>query len=275
MVAKLAVSAAVYAIDKPYDYRVPPTLRVVPGQRVRVPFGQGNRQTEGVVLSVEAGEENGLKPILQVLDDEPLLDERMLRTAAFLRDRYFCTFYDAVKAILPAGVWFREQATYRILQADWQGQIHRKPEAEAVMQELAARGGSAELDALRQQFTPDALDGALRYLLKKKLISEETNQKRRVSDKSERIATLSVPVEEAQRYALAHRSTAPLQAAVLDLMTTVGVCSGKDVCYFTGATNAVLNRLEKLGLLELRDEPAFRIREPEPARLDGPLVLNE
>ena len=275
MVAKIAVSAAIYAIDKPYDYRVPPTLRVVAGQRVRVPFGQGNRQTEGVVLSVGAGEENGLKPVLQVLDDEPLLDERMLRTAAFLRDRYFCTFYDAVKAILPAGVWFREQATYRILQADWQGQIHRKPDAEAVMQALADRGGSAELDTLRQQFTPDALDGALRYLLKKKLISEETNQKRRVSDKSERIAALSVSVEEAQRYALAHRSTAPLQAAVLDLMTTVGECSGKDICYFTGATNAVLNRLEKFGFLELRDEPAFRIRRPEPAKLDGPLVLNE
>ncbi len=275
MVAKIAVSAAIYAIDKPYDYRVPPTLRVEPGQRVLVPFGQANKRTEGVVLSVEAGEEDGLKPVLQVLDVEPLLDERMLRTAAFLRERYFCTFYDAVKAILPAGVWFREQATYRILQADGQGQIHRKPGAVAVMQAIADRGGAAQLEDLRRQFTPEALEDALRYLLRKKLLSEETNQKRRVSDKTERIVALAVSAEEAQRYILAHRRSAPLQAAVLELMTTVGACSGKDVCYFTGATNAVLNRLQRLGYVELHEQELFRVRETEPAKLDGPLVLNE
>ena len=54
MVAKIAVAAAVYAIDKPYSYRIPKNLAVQPGMRVMVPFGHGNRQTEGIVLSVEA-----------------------------------------------------------------------------------------------------------------------------------------------------------------------------------------------------------------------------
>ena len=53
VVAKVAVSKAIYAIDKPYDYLVPPELegQVLPGMRVAVPFGSGNRGSDGIVLS--------------------------------------------------------------------------------------------------------------------------------------------------------------------------------------------------------------------------------
>ena len=53
MIAQLAVAAAVYAIDRPYSYRVPEGMNVQPGMRVRVPFGRGNRRSECIVLSVE------------------------------------------------------------------------------------------------------------------------------------------------------------------------------------------------------------------------------
>ena len=55
MIAKIAVSAANFAIDKPYSYFVPEGLQVSPGVRVIVPFGRGNRPCEGVVLSLEEG----------------------------------------------------------------------------------------------------------------------------------------------------------------------------------------------------------------------------
>ena len=58
MIAKLVLSAATFAIDRPYDYRVPPELepRLQPGMRVLAPFGQGNRPSEGLILSLEEGE---------------------------------------------------------------------------------------------------------------------------------------------------------------------------------------------------------------------------
>ena len=52
MIAKIAVSAATFAIDKPYSYAIPEGMVLEPGQRVTVPFGRGNRQSEGVVLSI-------------------------------------------------------------------------------------------------------------------------------------------------------------------------------------------------------------------------------
>ena len=61
MIGKIAVSAANFAIDKPYSYRIPAQMAVKPGQRVQVPFGPGNKRTEGVVLTVEQGPEDGLK----------------------------------------------------------------------------------------------------------------------------------------------------------------------------------------------------------------------
>ena len=87
MIAKIAVAAANFAIDKPYSYGIPQGMALQPGMRVTVPFGRGNRRCEGVVLSVEPGDEGQLKSVAQVLDAEPLLSETMLRLAAFLRQR--------------------------------------------------------------------------------------------------------------------------------------------------------------------------------------------
>ena len=67
------------------------------------------------MLSLEEGDEAELKCVDRVLDQEPVLDDAMLRLAAFVRERYFCTFYQAVRAILPVGLWFQIQDTFTLL----------------------------------------------------------------------------------------------------------------------------------------------------------------
>ena len=102
MTAKVAVAKAIYAIDRPYDYRVPQELegRLRPGMRVLVPFGAGNRGSDGIVLALSReGPEGGLKDVIAALDDQPVLDEKLLKLALWMRERYFCTIYDAVKTI--------------------------------------------------------------------------------------------------------------------------------------------------------------------------------
>ena len=74
--AKIAVAAATYWVDRPFDYRIPPALadKVVPGVRVVVPFGGGNRRTEGIVLSLGTAQPcMRLKSIASVLDASPVL----------------------------------------------------------------------------------------------------------------------------------------------------------------------------------------------------------
>lgn len=111
-IAKVAVSAATYSIDRPYDYLIPDELlpSVSIGTRVEVPFGKANRSTEGVVLSLEESSSYAsLKSIRRVLDRENVLSEQQIKLALFMRERFFCTVYDAVRAMLPAGLWFDQQ----------------------------------------------------------------------------------------------------------------------------------------------------------------------
>ncbi len=115
-IAKIAVSAATYWLDKPYDYLIPPELsaKAVPGVRVHVPFSRGNRRCEGVILAVaEQSAYEKLKAIQTVLDDEAVLSPEQIKLALFMRERFFCTVYDAVRAMLPAGLWFDEEGRRR------------------------------------------------------------------------------------------------------------------------------------------------------------------
>ncbi len=276
MIAKIAVSAANFAIDKPYSYAVPDGLDLQPGMRVIVPFGRGNRRTEGVVLLLESGNQPGLKAVEQVLDQQPLLSEHMLRLAAFLRERYFCTLYDAIRAMLPAALWFKTDDTYRLTEDDsWQEKTIRQPDAKKILEFLRDCGGQTSGQALRTLIEDaDALEGALKYLAKKKWITGETDYIRKTGDKTEKIATLIAPAEEAMEYA-SRCLRAPMQKAVLELLCSLGSVAVKELCYFTGAKVSTVKRLENLGYLELTEREVLRCSQIKPAQLDGPLTLNE
>ncbi len=276
MIAKIAVAAANFAIDKPYSYFVPVDMTLVPGMRVQVPFGRSNRATEGIVLSLEDSDPAGLKPVGQCLDEEPMLSGTMLRMAAFMRQRYFCTFYDASRAMLPAGMWFRSKQTYRLTDdRSWQDKKLRNPFAVAVLQHLTQLGGEADSTALRECVPDEAeFEKAISYLLSKKWIQTDTAYLRRMGDKTQKIATLSATVEEAMAYAAGRPRSAAMQRAVLELMCAVGSAAVKDICYHTGASVGTVKRLAQMGYLELSEQEVLRCRQIRPVQVEDPLILN-
>ena len=277
MIGKIAVSAANFAIDKPYSYWIPQDMALAPGQRVMVPFGRANRRTEGIVLTVEPGSEDKLKAVESCLDDGPILTETQLRLAAFLRERYFCTFFDAIRVMLPAGLWFRTRLTVSLTEErSWKDKTIRKEGAAELLELLENLGGTAQEEALRNLISDeDSLREVLSYLRQKKWITCQTDFLRKTQDKSEKIATLAQSPEETMAYAASRPKSAAMQRQVLELLCSVGSAAVKDVCYFTGASAATVNRLEKLGYLTLSQRPVLRCREIRPAKLSGPLVLNE
>ncbi len=276
MIAKIAVSAATFAIDKPYSYRIPDGLCLQPGVRVQVPFGRGNRRTEGVVLAIEAGSEEKLKTIDCSLDEAPLLTQQMLRLAAFMRERYFCTFFETIRVMLPAGLWFKTRNMVALTpDRSWKDKTLRQETALQILRFLEDLGGEADEEALRQAL-PDGqkLEAALGYLQRKKWITAQIDFLHRISDKTEQIATLAASAEEAMEYAAGRPKSAAMQKAVLELLCSLGSVSVKELCYFTGAKTATVRRLEALGYLTLSQRPVLRCREIQPAAVEGPLVLN-
>ena len=104
LVARVVVENAAQSFDKIYSYRVPEGMPVRPGCRVTAPFGAGNRTRFGLAVAVEEEPDAaGLKPLATLVDPEPLLSDKLLSLVFWLRDNTFCTYFDAVKALLAAG----------------------------------------------------------------------------------------------------------------------------------------------------------------------------
>ena len=109
--AKAAVDSATIHFDKLYTYLVPEDLteKVHPGSLILVPFGRGNHPRMAVVL--ECGEQQDTPPrtktILDAAPDEARLTQDLLRLVYLLKERAFCTYYEAVKAIIPYGAQYR------------------------------------------------------------------------------------------------------------------------------------------------------------------------
>lgn len=109
-IVKIAVSGIPFRLDRPFDYAIPMDMKekVQPGVRVEVPFTRANRRTEGIVLALAPiGAYEKLKPISEVLDEAPILTQAQIKLALWMHERFFCTVYEAVKAMLPAGLWFK------------------------------------------------------------------------------------------------------------------------------------------------------------------------
>ena len=278
-IVKVAVSAAPYFIDKPYDYFVPEALadKAVPGVRVTVPFGRGNRLSEGVILARTEGKKvQGLKAVSAVLDREPVLDSAGLALALWMRQRYFCTMFEAVKTILPAGLWYQIQEIWRI-----QGELDpAAAEAAAggifhgaeVWKTLVHSGGSAALEELRDVHGEGVLP-VLRALEKAGIVWVETAAKQKVSDKTRRMAELALSAEEA--LAEVKRRASPARFEVVRLLASAGKTACTEISYFTGASMRTLRGMEKAGLLKFSEAEELRLPSAVSVEPGPPIVLNE
>ena len=281
-VAKIALQAATYAIDKPYDYQVPPELldTLRPGMRVVVPFGAGNRRTEGIVLALEGGypDDPRRKSILTVLDEEPVLDGEALRLALWMRERWFCTVYDAARAMLPAGLYFSLQDRWKLAPGVDREAAYaaagRSEHARRIVELLFASGREADVAQIKEAFGTKDPNPALKLLRDKGILTLETSASRGVGDKKELVASLAIPPEEAMALVTPRRRSAPLRYAVTELLCALGSASAKELCYFTGAANATLRSLEKSGILRLEHREVFRRVTVEAGERAAPPVLN-
>jgi primosomal protein N' (replication factor Y) len=105
LTALVAVEKALYSFDRLYSYAVPynAAAAIAPGKRVSVPFGRGARKITGMVFALVTQEYDPfkIKAIDEVLDDEAHMNGEMLGIARWLKDNTFCTYYNAVRCILP------------------------------------------------------------------------------------------------------------------------------------------------------------------------------
>ena len=276
---KVAVSAAPYSIDKPYSYLVPESLAAaaVPGVRVMVPFGRGNKESEGLILArVQEPKLPGSKALRQVLDPEPVLDKTGIDLALWMRGRYFCTVFEAVKTILPAGLWYglREIWSLAMEPETARSAAVGIPGAWQVLDLLEKQGGKADIRVLRDALG-DGAEKPLKAMKKAEILTCETDAKRKIADKSHRMVELAVNTEDAYALTEPKRRSAPARYEVVNFLATAGRTPAAEVSYYTGASARTLKTMEKAGLIAFSEEEELRVPSLDDVEPGPEIVLNE
>ena len=275
---KVAVSAAPYSIDKPYSYLVPESLAAaVPGVRVMVPFGRGNKESEGLILArVQEPKLPGSKAIRQILDSEPVLDKAGIDLALWMRGRYFCTVFEAVKTILPAGLWYglREIWSLAMEPEAARSAAVGIPGAWQVLDLLEKQGGKADIRVLRDALG-DGVEKPLKAMKKAEILTCETDAKRKLADKSHRMVELAVNTEDAYALTEPKRRSAPARYEVVNFLATAGRTPAAEVSYYTGASARTLKAMEKAGLIAFSEEEELRVPSLDDVEPGPEIVLNE
>ena len=276
---KVAVSAAPYSIDKPYSYLVPESLAAaaVPGVRVMVPFGRGNKESEGLILArVQEPKLPGSKAIRQILDPEPVLDKAGIDLALWMRGRYFCTVFEAVKTILPAGLWYglREIWSLAMEPETARSAAVGIPGAWQVLDLLEKQGGKADIRVLRDALG-DGAEKPLKAMKKAEILTCETDAKRKIADKSHRMVELAVNTEDAYALTEPKRRSAPARYEVVNFLATAGRTPAAEVSYYTGASSRTLKTMEKAGLIAFSEEEELRVPSLDDVEPGPEIVLNE
>ena len=276
---KVAVSAAPYSIDKPYSYLVPESLAAaaVPGVRVMVPFGRGNKESEGLILArVQEPKLPGSKAIRQILDPEPVLDKAGIDLALWMRGRYFCTVFETVKTILPAGLWYglREIWSLAMEPETARSAAVGIPGAWQVLDLLEKQGGKADIRVLRDALG-DGAEKPLKAMKKAEILACETDAKRKIADKSHRMVELAVNTEDAYALTEPKRRSAPARYEVVNFLATAGRTPAAEVSYYTGASARTLKAMEKAGLIAFSEEEELRVPSLDDVEPGPEIVLNE
>ena len=248
-VAFVALEGATMTFDKLYTYVIPPDLleKTCSGQRVMVPFGRGNTKRQGIIIRVGSADPKGLKSIYSLIDSNPILSEKMLEVCEFLKERTFCTYYDAVRALVPAGLTHKLNNYYSANKEFADVSLLSKDEKDIYLY-LSNNLEKSEGDIIKIfGVTPEFL----KKMAEKEalLLSLETKQK--IKDATQKYVALS------KDFDLETKLT-PRQKEVVDLLVDAGAASVKEICYFTGVTTSVVDGLIKKGALLPFDKVVYR-----------------
>ncbi|MBQ7217969.1 MAG: primosomal protein N' [Ruminococcus sp.] len=255
-VARVAVENAVYHFDKEFSYLIPPTVtRDLAGCRVVVPFGRGNARRQGIVISTDTVEDGSkLKEIADVLDDEPVLSAEQLGMCAFMKEHYFCAFYDAVKAMLPAGINYRLSVDYSVNKELSDRFYDLSDEWRRIVTIIRSRNNKVEKNALLSELGYSD-SSVLDEMEKDGILTKSDSALRRIGDKTVKMIRLSDDSAEL----IESVKLSAKQQSVVELLQTVGAASAKEICYYTGVTSSVPDTLVRKGIAEYFDDEVFRV----------------
>ncbi len=261
LLALVAVENVAYHFDILYGYLVPQTLRekVKKGSRVLVGFGNGSGKRLGLVFDFstpEAGKR--YKKLLAVLDDTPLFSAEMLQLSLFLKERTFCTLFEAARVQLPTGFHLKTQVRYVALQTEDRPALSETETA--VYEYMLAQVSFLSKDKVRKACGLKSDSDVLERLVQKGLVQRNYEAGKTLGNLTVKTARIAQAYPDPQALP---KGLTEKQRGVCDVLFDVGAASVKELCYFTGVSVSVISTLAKKGVIDITDSELYRVPQSE------------
>lgn len=256
IIARVAVEKSTLRFDRLFDYVVPEefTAKIKPGCRVLVPFGRGNQKMQALVFELTGNStyERDCKAVFSLLDEEPLINAEGFRIIHYLKQNTFCTYYDAVRVLLPVGFHVDVISSYHLSRRIDEIELDKftLPEQNVIAYLKTARN-KAELEQYIRNTVGGEKEKVLHSLIGKGVVVQKERTRRRVGDETIRMVRLAENIPEDTKLS-------PRQKTVVELLEETKVASVKECCYLCGVTEAVLKALAKKEIVEYYDRQVFR-----------------
>ncbi len=255
LIAETAVSNTAYSFDMLFSYAVPADMQSVIqcGCRVLVPFGRNNSGRTGVVMALREGGTAGLKSIISLIDDTPVVSDELLKLAVYLREQTFCTYYEAVKVMLPPGMGISVREKYTAVK-DFSRFDTLTDGAGELLSLILGAEDEKQLSAVIEGAVSCGKRKYITELCEKGALSADNVLRQAVGDASVRMVRLT---DEYLASPEAFKLT-PKQKKTADFLAEYGCASVKETAYMCGVTAAVIKRLTVCGAAAEYDSEVFR-----------------
>ena len=254
--AQAAIENTAYSYDKLFTYEIPYKLlnSVKPGMRVKVPFGAGDRPRVALVFSVsdDIPDISGskAKAILSALDGSPIISEELLDLAVWMKERYFCTLFEAAKLMIPSGINFKLRNSYILSDSfkNFDKEAYKAAQWEIIML-LHNAVKAVSFEKLGEQLGIAENSPELTELLEKGIVQKVNIASVKIKDAVSRMLR---PIEE-----FSGKLTSRQRELYQSLLDT-GAVSEKEFRYFTGASSASVKALCEKGAAEAFEYEVYR-----------------
>lgn len=251
IIASVVLSDGLRSFDKLYDYIIPGNMSVFPGMRVLVPFGAKNKLHSAWVIKVRREEqcetERKLKQIHSLVDDHPLLNQEMLKLSEWMKDRYLCTWGEAIGCMVPAGINLTRQRIVIARSTDI------ADDTSPLMRKVIEAGSKGiSYQELEREF-PDDLDARIKDLESRGLIEIMEIFQQRISQKKQRAVYPAIDEQDFRALYDEGHVKSVYQAKVMDFLFEEGMCFLQDLLLIPGVSHSIIRTMHKKGWVEYED----------------------
>ena len=246
LIAETAVSGTVYSFDRLFSYSVPEALRssAAVGSRVLVPFGKGNKRHIAVIIELREGGQEGMKSVISLIDEKPVISDELLKLAIWLREQTFCTYFDAIRTMLPPAMSITAKEKFTLVRTF--SDIDTLSEAAAALLTALRSAGSKETGNIICKYIEKNGRKVPDELIDAGAVSSDNVFRQAVGDAEVKMLRISREyAEEPSKFELT-----PKQKTAADFLMQYGPASEKELCYMCGITPSVAKRVAANGAAE-------------------------